>query len=204
MRVLNDLSPTAETVGPMEFEYGTPSSERAGSELLKQLRDLEAERAQLAAIVEGSRDAIWSWNPDGIITRWNAEAERLFGYSKTEIIGQSLLQLVPPDRRDRARQVMQQIENGAWYGQYQTQRLHKDGTIVEVELTVSPMKDGRGTRHWGIDSLPRHHGSVKTRRHLSPNALLNSQRFIDLPNVCNRRLHRRISTKQPLRRYPRH
>lgn len=154
VRVLNDLSPTAETGGLAEFEYGTAGPERTGSELLKQLRDLEAERAQLAAIVEGSRDAIWSWNPDGIITRWNAEAERLFGYSKSEIIGQSLLQLVPSDRRDKARQVIQQIENGAWYGQYQTQRLHKDGTVVEVELTVSPMKDDQG-RVFGASTLCR-------------------------------------------------
>jgi PAS domain S-box-containing protein len=144
VRVLNDLSPTAETDRLLEFEYAAPGSERAGSELLKKLHDLEADRAQLAAIVEGSRDAIWSWNPDGIITRWNAEAERLFGYAKSDIIGQTLLQLVPPDRRDKARQVIQQIDNGAWYGQYQTQRLHKDGTVIEVELTVSPMKDSQG------------------------------------------------------------
>ena len=107
-------------------------------------KELEAERAQLAAIVEGSRDAIWSWNPNGIITRWNAEAERLFGYAKSEIIGQSLLLLVPPERLQKAHQVFGQIEHGASYGQYETIRLRKDGTKVDVELTVSPIKDGTG------------------------------------------------------------
>jgi PAS domain S-box-containing protein len=107
-------------------------------------KELEAERAQLAAIVEGSRDAIWSWNPDGIITRWNAEAERLFGYAKSEIVGQSLLLLVPPERLQKAHQVIGQIEHGASYGQYETIRLRKDGTRVDVELTVSPINDDLG------------------------------------------------------------
>jgi PAS domain-containing protein len=84
--VLNDLSPAAGSDG-LELQYSKPDPGRASADLSKQLRDSEAERAQLAAIVEGSRDAIWSWNPDGMITRWNAEAERLFGYAKNEIIG---------------------------------------------------------------------------------------------------------------------
>ena len=55
---------------------------------------LEAERIRLEAILEGSRDAIWSWNTDGIIVRWNAAAEKLLGYAPEEIVGQSLLKLV--------------------------------------------------------------------------------------------------------------
>lgn len=142
--VLKDLNPAGEKEGPFEFDHGTASSGRADSHILKQLRELEAERAQLAAIVEGSRDAIWIWDPDGIITRWNGEAERLFGYAQSEIIGQSLLQLVPPERQEKARKVIGQIEDGACYGHYQTERLHKDGTRIDVELTVSPIKDSEG------------------------------------------------------------
>jgi PAS domain-containing protein len=61
------------------------------------LKWLEADRQILAAIVDSSRDALWSWNANGTIVRWNTEAERLFGYSAEEIIGQSLLTLIPSE-----------------------------------------------------------------------------------------------------------
>ena len=76
--------------------------------------------------------------------RWNAEAERLFGYGAEEIIGQSLLTLIPPDRHDRAGEIIGKALQGQWYGQYETVRVRKDGTKVDVELTVSPITDGRG------------------------------------------------------------
>jgi PAS domain S-box-containing protein len=120
---------------------------RLSNELLAaeaRCRELESERAQLSAIVEGSRDAIWSWNADGRIMTWNAQAQRLFGYPPSEIVGCSLLVLIPENRHEVARQIMGQLEGGAWYGQYETVRLHKDGTPVDVELTVSPLRDADG------------------------------------------------------------
>ena len=108
------------------------------------LKRLEADRRTLAAIVDSSRDALWSWNANGTIVRWNAEAEHLFGYSAEEIIGQSLLTLIPPDRHDRAGEIIGKALQGQWYGQYETVRVRKDGTKVDVELTVSPITDGRG------------------------------------------------------------
>jgi PAS domain S-box-containing protein len=114
------------------------------SQALAHCQRLETERAQLAAIVEGSRDAIWGWSKDGTILQWNAEAERLFGYAKYEIIGKSLLVLVPADRLNAAREAIGKLEHGAWYGQHETVRLRKDGTPVDVELTVSPITDADG------------------------------------------------------------
>lgn len=105
---------------------------------------LESERARLLAIVEGSRDAIWTWDIEGRIDTWNAEAHRMFGYASEEILGRSLMVLVPQDRHDVARQVVEKLAGGAWYGQYETVRLRKDGTPVEVELTVSPIRDANG------------------------------------------------------------
>ena len=76
--------------------------------------------------------------------RWNTEAERLFGYGAEEIIGQSLLTLIPSDRHDRAKEIIGKALQGQWYGQYETVRVRKDGTKVDVELTVSPITDSRG------------------------------------------------------------
>ena len=104
----------------------------------------DPERQLLAAIVRASRDAIWSWDRDGVITSWNAEAERLFGFSADEIIGKSLLTLVPAERREPARQAIREILQGHFYGQYRTVRVRKDGVPVDVELTASPIHDAAG------------------------------------------------------------
>src|SRR5688572_11962954 len=88
------------------------------SDLREQRRRDETHRQQLVAIVEASRDAIWSWTPDCIITSWNAEAERLFHYRPDEIIGKSLLTLVPPERMDKARLAIDRLQKGGWYDQY--------------------------------------------------------------------------------------
>ena len=75
---------------------------------------------------------------------WNTEAERLFGYSAKAIIGGSLLMLIPSDRHDRAKEIIGKALQGQWYGKYETVRVRKDGTKVDVELTVSPITDNRG------------------------------------------------------------
>ena len=100
---------------------------------------VKADQAALAAIVDGARDALWSWTSAGTIVRWNAEAQRLFGYSAKEIVGQSLPLLVPLDRQQRARETIKKAARGQWYGQYETVRIRKDGSKVDVELTVSPI-----------------------------------------------------------------
>ena len=106
---------------------------------------LEADRRHLAAIVEGSRDAIWSWTRDGTILRWNAAAQRLLGYTADEMIGRSLLDLVPEERKGIARDVMGTLSaNGGGYGHYETVRVAKGGRPIDVELTVSPILDEEG------------------------------------------------------------
>src|ERR1700733_2706497 len=119
-------------------------SQRTLTRTRARLKRLEADRRILASIVDSSRDALWIWNADGTIVRWNTEAERLFGYSAEEIIGQSLLTLIPSDRHDRAREIINKALHGQWYGQYETVRIRQDGSRVDVELTVSPITDNRG------------------------------------------------------------
>ena len=104
----------------------------------------DAEHRQLVAIVNASRDAIWSWDRDGTIISWNAEAERLFRYTADEIVGQSIFTLVPRERHEIAREALADLRKGDWFGQYETERVAKDGTRVPVELTVSPIRDDSG------------------------------------------------------------
>ncbi len=135
--------------------------DRALADCQKALREaqdrcaqLEADRVRLESILEGSQDAIWSWNTDGVVVRWNAAAKKLLGYAADEIVGQSLLKLVRPERWEAARAVMKSIRKGAWYGRYETVRVRKDGALVDVELTVSPIADTSG-RIIGASTLCR-------------------------------------------------
>jgi PAS domain S-box-containing protein len=106
--------------------------------------DDAAHRSLMAAIVEASRDAIWSWDGDDIITSWNAEAERLLQYRAEEIIGQPLYVLVPPHRVEQAEVATRRLMQGGWYDRYETERVRKDGVAIPVELTVSPIRDADG------------------------------------------------------------
>ncbi len=119
------------------------SVRRARSEYDRAQSNRNADR-QLAAIVNASRDAIWSWKPDGTIVSWNAEAERLLEYSADEILGQSLFKLIPANHRDSARTAIERLCDGGWYGQFETERVSKSGRVIPVELTISPIFDEAG------------------------------------------------------------
>ena len=100
--------------------------------------------AWLAAIVAHSDDAIISKDLDGIITSWNAGARRLFGYEAEEAIGQSVLILIPEDRIDEEPEILARIGRGEHIKHFDTIRRRKDGTLVDVSLSVSPIKDEAG------------------------------------------------------------
>lgn len=95
--------------------------------------------AWLAAIVEHSDDAIVSKDLNGIITSWNIGAEQIFGYKAAEIVGQSILKLIPPDRQGEEVFILEKIRKGERIKHYDTVRRRKDGTLVDVSLTVSPI-----------------------------------------------------------------
>src|SRR5437764_14146015 len=98
----------------------------------------------LAAIVESSDDAIISKDLNAIITSWNAAAERLFGYTPEEIIGQPLITLIPPERRDEEPLILKRIQRGEPIEHYDTVRRRKDGSLLDISVTVSPVKDQNG------------------------------------------------------------
>ena len=100
--------------------------------------------ASLAAIVESSEDAILSKDLDGVITSWNRGAERLYGYTAEEAIGQPVLMLIPADLKNEEPGILERIRKGETIGHYETVRCRKDRTRVAVSLTISPIKDTGG------------------------------------------------------------
>jgi PAS domain S-box-containing protein len=104
----------------------------------------EQERARLAAIVESAEDAIVTKTLDGTITAWNPAAERIYGYAASEAIGQPVAMLIPPERSDEARSIMERVRRGERIGLFETVRLHRSGARIHVALTISPIIDASG------------------------------------------------------------
>jgi PAS domain S-box-containing protein len=108
------------------------------------LRESEQRLRWLAAIVESSDDAIVSKNLDGIITSWNGGAERVFGYTAEEAIGQPITILIPQDRQDEERTILTRIRRGEHIDHFETVRQRKYGGLVTISLTISPVKNADG------------------------------------------------------------
>ncbi|MHB8883776.1 MAG: PAS domain S-box protein [Methylovirgula sp.] len=111
---------------------------------LTERQEAEAAAQRLAAIVESSDDAILAKNLDGIIMSWNEGAERLFGYSAEEAIGQPVTLLIPPERHDEEPDILGRLRRGERIEHYDTIRQRKDGTLIEISLTVSPIRNAAG------------------------------------------------------------
>jgi PAS domain S-box-containing protein len=107
-------------------------------------KQAEETRARLAAIVESSDDAIVSKDLNGIIMSWNKGAERIFGYTAQEAIGQSITMLIPPDRPDEEPGILARIRRGEQIDHYETIRRRKDGALRDISLTVSPIVGSQG------------------------------------------------------------
>ncbi len=147
-------SERSETIAVLEQKAKSLETEIAAR------REMERHSRLLAAIVEHSDDAIISKDLSGIITSWNAGAERIFGYKPEEIIGRSVLTLIPLDRQSEEPGILARLRRGERIDHYETVRQRKDGTQVDVSITVSPLKDDTG-RVFGASKIARDITEIK-------------------------------------------
>jgi PAS domain S-box-containing protein len=137
----------------------------------------EAAAMRLAAVVQSSHDAIVAKDLNGIITDWNHSAERIFGYKAKEIIGKSILTLIPKERHKEEDKILRTIRSGRWINHYETVRRRKDGKLIDVSLTISPVRDREG-KIIGVSKIARDITPQKnTERRLAEQA-----RLLDLTN----------------------
>lgn len=109
-----------------------------------EIKQAEEKSAKLAAIIESSDDAIVSKTLESVITSWNDSAERMFGYTADEIIGETIYKLIPEDRQDEEPQILSRLKSGERVEHFETKRITKAGKLIDVSVTVSPVKDKAG------------------------------------------------------------
>jgi PAS domain S-box-containing protein len=154
------------------------------------LRESEQQLRWLASIVQSSDDAIVSKNLDGIITSWNKGAERVFGYTAEEAVGQPITIVIPQDRQDEERTILTRIRRGERIEHFETVRQRKHGSLIWVSLTISPVKNAEG-KIVGASKIARDITEQKRTgdqittlareaEHRSKNLLANVQAMINL------------------------
>ncbi|HET9053993.1 MAG TPA: PAS domain S-box protein, partial [Cyclobacteriaceae bacterium] len=129
--------------------------------------------ARLAAIVESSDDAIISKRLDGTITSWNRGAERVFGYTPDEIIGQSITRLIPPDRLEEEPAIISRLIKGERVDHIETKRVTKHGELIDLSLTISPLRDQSG-KIIGASKIAR---DITRQKKVEKEILENEQRL---------------------------
>jgi PAS domain S-box-containing protein len=117
---------------------------KLNDELEERVRQRTVELARHASIVKSSDDAIVSKNLEGIITTWNPGAEKLFGYSEQEALGKPMTMLIPPDRLSEEPVILARIARGETTDHFETERVRKGGTTIDVSVTISPIRDSQG------------------------------------------------------------
>ncbi len=136
--------PIDDSAAPMLDESGAPVGVVLVFRDVTERRQAEEAQARLAAIVQSSQDTIVSKSLQGIIRTWNAAAERLFGYTAEEAVGQPITIIIPPDRLDEETTILSQISRGEPIEHFETVRMAKDGRQIHISLTVSPIHDAEG------------------------------------------------------------
>ena len=147
-------------------------------------RQAERIARQYEAIVRSSDDAILSKTLDGIVTSWNRGAEELFGYSAAEMVGRSALHLFPPECLEEERDILERLRRGETVKHFDTRRIRKDGRIVDVSVTISPLLDGEG-RVLGISKIAR---DITARKAAEAELQRHRQRLEELVQERTRQL----------------
>lgn len=133
-----------QTITPITDESGEISHFIAIKHDITRRKHAEARLQQLASIVDFSSDAITSISPEGIMLSWNPGAERMFGHKAKDIINKPLIGLVPPHKQKEARKLIMRVMQGGLINNFETVRLDKEGSPIDISLTLSPMRDDTG------------------------------------------------------------
>ena len=138
------LIPISLTVSPIRDESGTIVGASKIARDITERRESEAANRRLAAIVMSSDDAIVTKTLDGVITSWNRGAERIFGYTEPEAVGKLIRMLIPPELQGEEDHVLAKVRAGEVIDHYETTRRRKDGRLITISLTVSPLRNEKG------------------------------------------------------------
>ena len=143
--IIRDITPQKQALAALE---------RLRQELEQRVAERTASLAQAQAIIESSDDAIIGATSEGLITSWNSAATRLLGYTAAEIMGKSLSLLIPPDRVEEELQLLTRIERGQRVANLEAGRVRKDGHLIDMAITISPIKDVSG-KVVGVSKIAR-------------------------------------------------
>ena len=161
VRKNGELVNVSLTISPLKTAAGVIVGASKIARDITEHKRLERDARWLAAIVESSDDAIISKDLDGVVTSWNRAAQRMFGYSPSEMIGHSIRVLIPPDLLGEEDEVLARIRRGEPVEHYETVRRRKDGTLFPISLSVSPLRAADGTVV-GASKIAR---DISERRH---------------------------------------
>jgi PAS domain S-box-containing protein len=169
------------TVALMHHENGAPSQFLGIVEDITQRKEADAMRTRLAGVIEFSDDAVVTMTIDGIITSWNPAAQRIYGYSAEEVLGRPVTLLIPADHEEEEPAILERLRRGERIDHYSTVRRRKDGTLIDVSLSVSPIKDYSG-RIIGASKIARDITAQKR----AEEALRDQNRVLELLVVSGR------------------
>jgi PAS domain S-box-containing protein len=143
--------------------HGEPVRVVGAMEDVTERRKTEEDTTRLAAIVDSSNDAIIGKTLDGVVTSWNAAAERIFGYTEAEMVGRSITTVIPPELHGTERDLLERIRQGEQVEFAEAERVRKDGRRIHISLSVSPIRDATGVVV-GVSSIKRDITEVKRAR----------------------------------------
>jgi PAS domain S-box-containing protein len=147
-------TPIEDSAAPIKEPHGRTTGVVLVFHDISERRQAEAARERLAAIIASSDDAIIGKTLDGTVTSWNEAAERLYGYAAEEVVGRPISVIVPPERADELADILARLRRGERIDHFETVRVRKDGSRIEVSVTISPVADAEG-RLIGASTITR-------------------------------------------------
>jgi len=190
---IKQLLATHEALASCIMDDQEASTDRVTQSILDELPALrlKADRATglLAAIVDSSDDAIISKTLDGVITSWNSGAERLFGYTAREAVTQNISMIIPVERRDEETTILARLSRGERIDHFDTVRRRKDGALLDVSLSISPLRDSAG-KIIGASKIAR---DISGRKRVERELHDSEQRFRELADALDTQVQVRTS-----------